>query len=586
MYLCAALADHKISLYSLQPGEHETTCPVCSHTRKKKTAKCLGVKIDDEGGAAWICHHCGWSGNVPSKRRRESGSRSARAKSAYRRPPADHSGVKDDTLYAWFRKRGISAKVVDNHGVTLRRAYIPAKGGEATAIAFPYFRGADLINIKFRTRDKHFAQEKGAEPIWYGLNDVQGQETAVVVEGEMDKLAFAEAGVANVISVPSGAPPELHEGVPEPENDTKFAFLHNCADDIAHVERFILAVDNDEPGAVLAEELARRLGKEKCWRVAWPAINDVEVKDANDVLLVHGPEVLREMVENASPYPVHGLFELRVNDLIELRQRPLDRGVSTGWPELDKLYRVVPGQLTVVTGLPNSGKSEFIDALTVNIAMAQRWKFALCSLENPVDEHAGKLAEKWRGEPFRQYTSLVPPMDDGTLRYAGEWVRENDVFIRDDGDNPVGIDWILERARIAVPRYGIRGLVIDPYNELEHRRPNGVTETEYISLLLSKVKRFAQRNGVHVWFAAHPAKMTTEPGKKLRAPGLYDISGSANWANKADVGISVHRPDPKTHETEIHVRKVRHKHVGKIGSLLMRWEKASGRYEVAEGGMA
>ncbi len=140
---------------------------------------------------------------------------------------------------------------------------------------------------------------------------------------------------------------------------------------------------------------------------------------------------------------------------------------------------------------------------------------------------------------------------------------------------------MLERARVAVARYGIRGLVIDPYNELEHRRPKNVTETEYVSLLLSKVKRFAQRNGVHVWFVAHPAKMYAEPGKTLTAPGLYDISGSANWANKAFIGLSVHRPEPKMNETEIHVRKVRFKHVGKIGSLVMRWDKASGRYEVA-----
>jgi twinkle protein len=91
-------------------------------------------------------------------------------------------------------------------------------------------------------------------------------------------------------------------------------------------------------------------------------------------------------------------------------------------------------------------------------------------------------------------------------------------------------------------RHGIRGLVIDPYNEIEHHRPASVTETEYVSQLLGKVKRFAQSNDVHVWFVSHPAKMPRD-GNSLPPPTLYDISGSANWANKADLGVVVHR-DP------------------------------------------
>ena len=577
MYLCDALADHNIRLRDLKPGEHKIICPRCSHTRKKKSEPCLSVKIDDDGGAVWNCWHCEWAGNVPGGAREAVGVRERRR--TYRRPAPDHSGVQDEPMYAWFRERGISRATVDGAGISIRSAYIPAKGERVKAIAFPFYRGADLINVKYRTREKEFAQEKDAEPIWYGLNDVQGCETAVVVEGELDKLAFAEAGVGNVISVPTGAPSKLRNDIPQPEDDAKFAFMHNCADDLAHVGRYIIAVDNDDKGHVLAEELARRLGKERCWRVTWPTLNDIPVKDANDVLLAHGPEVLCEMVEHATPYPVHGLFELRVDDLIELRKRPVDRGISTGWPKLDPFYRVVPGQLTIVTGLPNSGKSEFLDAVMVNIAIEKDWNFAVCSLENPVDEHGGKLAEKYLGQPFRQYSPSDPPMTDAALRTAGEWVRDHFVFIHDDGENPVGVDWVLERARVAVKRYGIRGLVLDPYNEFDHRRPSNVTETEYISLLLSKLKRFAQRNGVHVWLIAHPAKMYSEKGQPIRAPGLYDISGSAHFANKADVGITVHRPDPTTPNAEIHVRKVRFKHVGKIGCLNMRWEKSTGRYE-------
>src|SRR5208282_4290641 len=74
------------------------------------------------------------------------------------------------------------------------------------------------------------------------------------------------------------------------------------------------------------------------------------------------------------------------------------------------------------------------------------------------------------------------------------------------------IDWILEKARGAVMRHGINGLVIDPYNEIEHRRPPNMTETEYVSEMLGKVKRFAVNHDVHVWFVAHPVKMQPQNG--------------------------------------------------------------------------
>jgi twinkle protein len=169
-------------------------------------------------------------------------------------------------------------------------------------------------------------------------------------------------------------------------------------------------------------------------------------------------------------------------------------------------------------------------------------------------------------------------MPEQDLVRAMEWEQQHFALIRADDDAPT-IDWILDMARASVLRHGSRGLVIDPYNEIEHRRPQGETETEYVSELLGKIRRFAQAHGVHVWVVAHPAKMQRENGK-LPPPTLYDISGSANWANKADLGIVVHRPDPigDPATTEIYVRKVRFKSVGKIGVTSLQYDKVTGRY--------
>jgi twinkle protein len=167
-------------------------------------------------------------------------------------------------------------------------------------------------------------------------------------------------------------------------------------------------------------------------------------------------------------------------------------------------------------------------------------------------------------------------MRPAELTGALAWIDQHYWFIRTEEDAPPTIDWILEKARGAVLRHGANGLIIDPYNEIEHRRPSNMTETEYISEMLGKVKRFAVNHDVHVWFVAHPVKMQPVNGK-LPVPTLYDISGSANWTNKPDIGLAVHR-NFETNQAEIHVQKVRDKWVGQPGKVTLDYDKATGRY--------
>ena len=127
-------------------------------------------------------------------------------------------------------------------------------------------------------------------------------------------------------------------------------------------------------------------------------------------------------------------------------------------------------------------------------------------------------------------------MTEADLHSAIEWLDDHFHLIRFDDEVPT-LEAILDKARAAVIRHGIRGLVIDPYNEIEHQRPANMSETEYVSQILGRVRRFALNHGLHVWFVAHPRIMRREKADgPLPVPTLYDISGSANWANKADIG--------------------------------------------------
>jgi twinkle protein len=574
--LAELLLEHGIRPRDYREGNHKILCPRCSHSRKHRSDPCLSLTIEGDE-ALWKCHHCGWSGAV-NERDAQRRIRRQRGRPAAPVKPKQIPGNPSPALLHWFTGRGISAATVERNRIWAVRNYIPTLGAEVECIAFPYFRASELVNIKFRAlSDKAFAQVKGAEAILYGLDDIADSKIAVFVEGEPDKLACEEAGVRNVVSVPGGAPPTVNLGGLNPE-DAKFAFLANCAEYLDQLDRIVLGLDNDGPGQALTEELARRLGKERCWLVRWPDSGDAPCKDANEVLVMHGADVLRECIEAAEPYPITGLHNVLdyTDETLALYRDGRRRGLSTGWGSLDEFMTIRPGELSVVTGVPGSGKSEFIDALAANLAHAYGWRFALCSFENPPEEHIAKLVEKHSGLPF--WDGPTRRMSEADLERAMDWIADHFFLIRFDDEAPT-IEAILEKARAAVMRHGIRGLVIDPYNEIEHRRPANMTETEYVSLLLGKVKRFAQHHGVHVWFVAHPAKLPRENGGGRPVPTLYDISGSANWVNKADLGIVVHRdPEKDPNRTDILVRKVRFKSVGKIGGVSLRWDRATGRY--------
>jgi twinkle protein len=563
---------------SYSPGDRKVICPKCSHTRKHRSDPCLSVTIQPDGETAmWMCHNCDWTGaskpGDPDRRRKQRRPAARPQGNAIERPTVE--------VMRWFAERGIPAKVVERNKVGfVRQHWFGQLNDHVAAICFRYYRQGELINVKYRALEqKAFVQEKNAESIVYGLDDIADladDDAVIFVEGECDKLACEVADYRHVISVPDGAPQKLKD---EPRlDDAKFAYLVNCEAELDAVKTFILALDNDAAGKVLEEELARRLGKERCWRARWPE----GCKDANECLVYHGPKTVRECIEVAEPYPITGLYPASeyFDDVWALYERGRERGLRTGFPELDQYMTIAPGQLSLVTGIPNHGKSEFIDVLTVNLAMSQEgserpWVTAVCSFENAPEDHEIKLAEKYVGAPF--WEGSRPRMSEAELQRALAWIEQHYVFIRTEVDTPPTIDWIIEKARAAVFRYGATRLVIDPYNEIEHRRPVQLTETEYVSQLLAKLKRFAANHGVHLWIVAHPVKMQPDKNGKMPVPTLYDVSGSANWTNKPDIGLVVHR-DFESNRAEIHVQKVRDKWIGQPGQITLNYDRTTGRY--------
>jgi twinkle protein len=540
-------------------GEVDTQCPWCSPTRKKKQAKCLSVNLDK---GTYFCHHCGVSGGLKEGHRQND---LHWRKPVYVRPePKVIPEGLDVAMVQFFAKRGISPAVLRRNLVSLQRVYMPQVEDHVNAVCFPYLRGDEWINAKYRDKEKNFRMETGAERVLYGLNDIS-PAMCVIVEGEIDKLSVEMAGIASCVSVPDGAPSENTK-----DYASKFTFLEADRERIEAVKEWIIAVDGDAPGLRLQDELARRLGREKCRCVTWPK----GCKDANEVLTKHGATALRAVLDEAEPFPISGVFTIDdLSDRIDhLYRNGWEKGVETGWDEVDRFYTVRPGEFTVVTGIPNSGKSNWVDALVVNLAAIHGWRFAIFSPENqPLEDHMGRILEKYARSPFGD--GPTERMDEATLRSSKAWAREHFDWILPDEDTDWTIDNVLERAKALVFRKGIRGLVIDPWNEIEHNAGDE-TETSYISKSLKRMRQFARHHGIHLWVVAHPAKLYREKDGSYPVPTLYDISGSAHWRNKADNGICVWR-DFKDLEAlvEVHVQKIRFRQIGRIGCAKLEYLK-------------
>lgn len=252
---------------------------------------------------------------------------------------------------------------------------------------------------------------------------------------------------------------------------------------------------------------------------------------------------------------------------------------GTGFRNLDRHYRPALGQWTVVTGYPGSGKSEFVDALVMNLVKRDDWRVIFYSPENfPHWAHVSKLAEKLLGKPFDRGPSERMTAEE--LEDAVAWLDKRIGFIRQTQEQRNDIGGILMECWAWCSRYENhpRGIVIDPWNELEHMRPTGKSETEYVSEALATLRRFARQKGCHVWLIAHPAKLQRDRDGKRPVPTPADISGSAHFWNKADNALCIHRPSYEDDRVEVHVQKVRSKWCGSPGLVRFRYCRASGQY--------
>lgn len=554
--------------YLLSSGKKRvrSICPFCNERRSNKKDKCLS--IDTESGA-YYCHYCNAKGYFKS-RLDETLSKDRKLykpkKMNFVKPKEkdkEKEQVFADSFLQYFQERGISKETLIKARVTQETEFMPQVGRKIGCIAFNYYVEDELINIKYRTRNKDFKLISGAEKVPYNINSIapesfnpDEEKSCLFVEGEIDALTYIECGFEHVVSVPNGA-------------NTNLEYLDKFID--SHFDKLdciYISVDNDKKGVECRNELIRRFGSEMCKLVEYPK----PCKDINEVLVQYGRGAVEECVRNAKDCKPDGIQELvdveaALDDIFE---HGFEKGATFGIPSLDDIFSVKTGLLHIVTGVPSHGKSFMLNYLLIRLNLLHDWKVAFFSPEfYPVSHHIAQTIETYGGQRFCKENYSIPVYEK-----MKDYLARNMFYI---DPNDTDINSVMERAKYLIRKKGIKVLVIDPFNALTDKERKNQKQDEYISEFLQKLRWFCRKYDVAGFIIMHPTKLQKLENGQYPVCDLYNCKGASEINDKADVGITVWRNKEEDY-AELHITKMKFRNLGKNGHATFKFNINNGRY--------
>jgi len=497
-------------------NQQKVKCPKCIQMGKENWKDtCLSINTNS---GLYHCHKCGWSGSVKTNNPMEE-------IKVYKAPKKDNMARITERGRDFLKKRAITDEVIDANKIVSTR--------DDKAIIFPYFVNGKMINTKTRYIDgKRFIQSKDAEPVVYNYDKCKDQDTIVICEGEMDSLSWEVAGVDFHTSVNMGAPNKGDKNI-----DKKLECLNTCWDLFSTAKTIYVATDNDENGRVLEKELVRRFGADKCLLVDFSPF-----KDANEVLIAEGTESLRNRLKTALNPKVEGIFSIDdvKSSMLDSFHNGQERGTTTYIPSIDKAWTWRNGEVNIWTGYQNEGKSIFVNQLATIKAFHDGWRFGVFSPENmPMNDFFNDIIEMYMGKSADPHYSHQMSLTE--YENAMEFVKKHFFVIYPKAG--FTLEEIFDRARFLVKTKGIRSLIIDPYNTVQHRMRSGEREDLYISRFMSELKRFALDNNISIHLVAHQVTPIKGDDGRYPKPDINRIKGGGTFADKADNVMFVWRPN-------------------------------------------
>lgn len=541
----------KYNIYGFDENHKTSTCPKCSEQRKKNKDKCLSIFWDTGLGK---CNHCGELIQLHTYKKKEQ-------IREYVKPEFIYNKL-DEKVLEWFSKRGISSQTLSHTKVSQSKEWMPQTQKEANTINFNYFVNDELINIKYRDANKHFKLYKDAEKVFYNIDSIRLSNECIIVEGEIDALSYIEAGYYNVVSIPNGF--NLNGAI-------NLDYLDNYLDYFENKEKIYLSFDNDEAGRKGKEEFIIRLGSEKCY-----IIDLKDCKDSNEYLVKYGKESLLKQIELAELTPLENIKTLNDfnQDLDNFWLKGLPKGMTTGMTLFDEIFSAELGQYTLVTGVPQSGKSEWLDNMIIRYNLNTGNKACYVSIENePFVFHYDKIAQKIYGRRPSEN-------DIGTkeLEEVKNYIADN--FAHVHFEKRYYLDEVLRKFTEIRKRKGTKIFVIDPFNKVKlNKKIADINEfTAEYHLMLDE---FVKQTNSHLFLVAHPTKVSYAEGseKSYKMPSAYSIKGGGEHFDMSYNVIGVNRIYEQK-IVQVKTLKVKFKHLGEPQrSVFYGYNTVNGRYE-------
>lgn len=490
--------------------------------------------------------------------------------------------IQEGVMCAWMKQNADDPKSEDPKGVEM----VPA-------IAYCNYLDGKIINVKFRSVQQHpitgewsklFCQVSPTKPCApYGIDsinllrpDAQPIRQLIITEGEKDRLTLMTCGFPYVLSIANGASTNIEES-------------HEAFDEwIQQAGEIIICGDTDRPG----RRLVKLLIEQYQTRAKVTTLPQGK-KDISEVYDAFGSREVQRIIAEAQGISDADIYDLSEHkeDILDIMMGNYDRGYEVGMGGLtDGIFHPTSeGGLIILTGRPNSGKTDFLNCLMAHLMYHNQKRVAFFSFEKPIKgKHVREIARIALGvrntedmdgaespEGARQENQRV-------LDYLSEHMVDFDTKTRlPDSNYIIG----MMEAMMNRKKQKIDYLVIDPYVFINMTEGGSrATETEKVRLMLTKLQAWSRTR--HIWtvVVAHPRIQYKDGHEAFPPLDIYSVAGSAQWANLADFLLTVNRiskPEEGKMFTIVEMLKVRDQefcHPGKVYYV----RQPCGRYDERE----
>ena len=490
--------------------------------------------------------------------------------------------VQEGVMCAWMKQTADDSKSEDPKGVVM----VPA-------IAYCNYLDGKIINVKFRSVQQHlitgewsklFCQVSPTKPCApYGIDsinllrpDAQPIRQLIITEGEKDRLTLMTCGFPYVLSIANGASTNIEES-------------HEAFDDwIQQAGEIIICGDTDRPG----RRLVKLLIEQYQTRAKVTTLPQGK-KDISEVYEAFGSREVQRIIAEAQGISDADIYDLSEHkeDILDIMMGNYDRGYEVGMGGLtDGIFHPTSeGGLIILTGRPNSGKTDFLNCLMAHLMYHNQKCVAFFSFEKPIKgKHVREIARIALGVRNTENMDGAESPEEArqenrkVLDFLSEHMVDFDTKTRlPDSNYIIG----MMEAMMNRKKQKIDYLVIDPYVFINMTEGGSrATETEKVRLMLTKLQAWSRTR--HIWtvVVAHPRIQYKDGHEAFPPLDIYSVAGSAQWANLADFLLTVNRiskPEEGKMFTIVEMLKVRDQefcHPGKVYYV----RQPCGRYDERE----